>query len=81
MKILILGGKRFLGKALVEALLEAGHTPTLFNRGRTNPDIFPNVKTLIGDRDSDLDTLKQDTHLPCLTADEQILIYSQMLRH
>ena len=59
MKILLLGGKRFLGKALVEALLEAGHTPTLFNRGRTNPDIFPNVKTLIGDRDSDLDTLKR----------------------
>ena len=59
MKILILGGKRFLGFALVEALLQAGHTPTLFNRGRTNPDLFPNVKTLIGDRDGDLNALKR----------------------
>lgn len=59
MKILILGGKRFLGKALVETLLQAGHTPILFNRGRTNPDLFPNVKTLIGDRDGDLESLKR----------------------
>jgi len=59
MKILILGGKRFLGIALVEALLQAGHTPTLFNRGRTNPDLFPNVKTLIGDRDGNLEALKR----------------------
>ncbi len=59
MKILILGGKRFLGKALVETLLQAGHTPTLFNRGQTNPDLFPNIKTLIGDRDGNLDSLKR----------------------
>jgi len=59
MKILILGGKRFLGIALIEALLQAGHTPTLFNRGRTNPDLFPNVKTLIGDRDGNLEALKR----------------------
>lgn len=59
MKILILGGKRFLGIALVEALLQAGHTPTLFNRGRTNPDLYPKIKTLVGDRDGDLNTLKR----------------------
>lgn len=59
MKILILGGTRFLGKALVETLLQAGHTPTLFNRGQTNPDLFPKVKTLIGDRDGDLESLKR----------------------
>ena len=58
MKILILGGKRFLGVALVEAMLQAGHTPTLFNRGQTNPDLFPKVKTLIGDREKDLSALK-----------------------
>jgi len=58
MKILILGGKRFLGIALVEAAVEAGHTPTLFNRGLTNPDLFPKVKNLIGDRDGDLQSLK-----------------------
>lgn len=59
MKILILGGKRFLGIALVEAILKAGHTPTLFNRGLTNPDLFPKVTNLIGDRDGDLSALKR----------------------
>jgi 2'-hydroxyisoflavone reductase len=58
MKILILGGKRFLGIALVEAMLKAGHTPTLFNRGQTNPDLFPDVQNLIGDRDGDLKSLR-----------------------
>ncbi len=59
MKILILGGKRFLGIALVEAMLKAGHTPTLFNRGQTNPDLFPKVNNLIGDREMDLSALKR----------------------
>jgi len=59
MKILILGGKRFLGIALVEAALQAGHVPTLFNRGKTNPDLFPQVKNLIGERDGDLSALKR----------------------
>jgi len=59
MKILILGGKKFLGIALVEAMLEAGHTPTLFNRGKTNPELFPKVKNLIGDRENDLNALKR----------------------
>jgi len=58
MKILILGGKRFLGISLVEAALHGGHTPTLFNRGLTNPEMFPMVKNLIGDRDGDLRALK-----------------------
>jgi len=59
MKILILGGKKFLEFALVEAMLEAGHTPMLFNDGLTNPDLFPQVKHLIGDRDHDLNALKR----------------------
>jgi len=59
MKILILGGKQFLGIALVEAILQAGHTPTLFNRGLTNPELFPDVENLIGDRDGDLRALKR----------------------
>jgi 2'-hydroxyisoflavone reductase len=59
MKILILGGKRFLGVALTQAILDAGHTPTLFNRGRTNPDLFPKVTNLIGERDGDLSALKR----------------------
>lgn len=59
MKILILGGKRFLGIALVEAMLKAGHTPVLFNRGQTNPELFPDVVNLIGDRENDLSALKR----------------------
>ena len=58
MKLLILGGTRFLGRYLVEAALESGHQVTLFNRGKENPNLFPNVDTLIGDRNGNLEALK-----------------------
>lgn len=58
MDILIIGGTRFLGRALVEAALPRGHHLTLFNRGRSNPGLFPEVEQLIGDRDGGLDVLK-----------------------
>ncbi|RKH50082.1 NAD-dependent epimerase/dehydratase family protein [Corallococcus llansteffanensis] len=51
LSILILGGTRFLGPALVEAAKTRGHTLTLFNRGKTNPGLFPDVEKLQGDRD------------------------------
>ncbi len=51
--ILVLGGTRFLGPHLVERALERGHEVTLFNRGRSNPGLFPELETLIGDRDPD----------------------------
>ncbi len=50
LRILILGGTGFLGPAQVEYALARGHTLTLFNRGRTAPDLFPGVETLNGDR-------------------------------
>jgi 2'-hydroxyisoflavone reductase len=50
LRILILGGTGFLGPAQVEYALARGHTLTLFNRGRTAPDLFPGVETLLGDR-------------------------------
>ncbi len=50
LRILILGGTAFLGPAQVEYALARGHIVTLFNRGRTNPDMFPGVEKLIGDR-------------------------------
>ena len=38
--------------------MRRGHTPTLFNRGRTGPELFPGVERLVGDRDSgDYDAL------------------------
>ncbi|MEH7389575.1 NAD-dependent epimerase/dehydratase family protein [Bacillus sp. JJ1503] len=58
MKLLILGGTRFLGRYLVEAALEKGHQVTLFNRGKENPNLFPDVDTLIGDRNGNLEALK-----------------------
>ncbi len=54
MNILIIGGTRFVGRHLVEAALEREHQITLFNRGKSNPDVFPEVETIIGDRESDL---------------------------
>lgn len=58
MKVLIIGGTKFLGRALVEAALAKGHEVTLFNRGNTNPDLFPEVEKLRGNRDGELDALK-----------------------
>src|ERR1700704_4464553 len=54
MHLLVLGGTQFLGRHVVEHALAAGHTVTLFNRGQTRPELFPNVEKLKGDRDGDL---------------------------
>lgn len=56
-KILILGGTAFLGPQLVEAAQRRGHSVTLFNRGKTRPELFPDVEKLRGDRNSDLTAL------------------------
>jgi 2'-hydroxyisoflavone reductase len=58
MRILILGGTVFLGRALVEAALERGHAITLFTRGQSNPHLFPEVENLRGDRASNLSALE-----------------------
>lgn len=57
MDILIIGGTRFVGRALSEAALTRGHNLTLFHRGETNPDIFPDAERIQGDRDGDIDKL------------------------
>ena len=54
MNILILGGTKFLGRHLVTAALARGHEVSLFNRGKTNPNLFPQVETILGDREHDL---------------------------
>jgi len=58
MNILVIGGTIFLGRHFVEAALERGHEITLFNRGRHNPELFPEVEKLRGDRDGDLSLLR-----------------------
>jgi 2'-hydroxyisoflavone reductase len=57
-KILILGGTNFIGPHIVEVARARGHTVTLFNRGKTHADLFPDVEKLRGDRDGKLDALK-----------------------
>lgn len=52
-KILILGGTGFVGRILTEELLKTDNSVTLFNRGKRNPDIFPGVKKITGDRLTD----------------------------
>jgi 2'-hydroxyisoflavone reductase len=58
-RILVLGGTRFAGRAIVEAALGRGDTVTMFNRGITNRGLFPGVETVIGDRAEDLSPLGQ----------------------
>jgi 2'-hydroxyisoflavone reductase len=58
MKVLILGGSRFVGRHLVTAALERGHEITLFNRGKHSSTAVPGVETIHGDRNSDLDKLR-----------------------
>jgi 2'-hydroxyisoflavone reductase len=58
LRLLVLGGTLFLGRHLVEAALDRGHDVTIFTRGRTNPEAFPEVERLTGDRDGDLGALR-----------------------
>lgn len=50
MKILVMGGTRFNGLALVHELVKHGHNVTIFNRGQTEAAIPRGVHRLIGDR-------------------------------
>ncbi len=58
LRILVLGGTNFIGPHQVEYALARGHEVTLFNRGRTNPHLFPGVEKLVGDRTGDLSALE-----------------------
>lgn len=58
MKLLILGGTKFLGRHLVDAALARGHEITLFNRGLNNGDLYPEIEKLRGDRSEDLTALQ-----------------------
>lgn len=58
LKLLILGGTGFLGPHVVQRALDRGHEMTLFNRGRTNNHLFPDLEKLRGDRDGDLKALE-----------------------
>lgn len=52
-KVLILGGRGFLGPTIVEAFLASGYQVTLLNRGKTNPHLFTNLPIIICDREKE----------------------------
>jgi len=56
--ILILGGTRFIGLHMTTLALQHGHKVTFFNRGKTHTDLFPEVPRIKGDRDGQIDGLK-----------------------
>lgn len=62
MKLLILGGTRFVGRHLVTAVLARGHEITLFNRGKQRGQhssaTLESVEMIYGDRNSDLAKLQ-----------------------
>lgn len=60
MRVLFLGGTRFIGRAMVVHALELGHHVTLFHRGQSGADLFPQVEHVLGDRFQDLNRLKGD---------------------
>jgi len=55
--VLVLGGTVFLGRHVVEAALADGHRVTMFSRGLTQPDLFPHIERIHGDRDGGMGAL------------------------
>lgn len=58
MNLLVIGGTRFLGPAIVDHALSVGHEVTLFNRGKSNPHLYPDLPHIAGDRNKDCDLLQ-----------------------
>lgn len=57
MRILFIGGTSFVGRHMAEAAVARGHDITLFHRGRTGAELFPEAEHVLGDRDADLSAL------------------------
>jgi 2'-hydroxyisoflavone reductase len=57
MKLLFIGGTRFVGRAMASYALERGHAVTLFNRGAFDPAGVAGAEPIQGDRERDLDRL------------------------
>jgi len=57
-RVLYLGGTGFLGPYMVRDAIERGWDVTLFNRGKSNPHLFPTVTKLEGDRYGDISSLE-----------------------
>jgi 2'-hydroxyisoflavone reductase len=57
MRILIMGGTAFVGRHIAQAALDNGHEITLFHRGVTGAELFPQARHLTADRNEDLSAL------------------------
>lgn len=66
MKLLVLGGTQFVGRAVAEAALATGDEVTLFHRGKTNPGLFPEAEHILGDRDGGLGALEGRSWDACI---------------
>ena len=58
LKILILGGTRFIGLHMTALALARGHTLTFFNRDKTKTDRYREIERIKGDRNGQIDGLK-----------------------
>ncbi len=58
MRILVIGGTQFVGRAFVAEAVRRGHEVTIFHRGATEPEDLPAVEHVHGDRDGQLDRLE-----------------------
>ncbi len=76
MRILVLGGTSFVGRAIVADAVTAGAEVTLFNRGRTGAGLFPETLRRVGDRDTgDYATLREGSW------DAVVDVSGYLLRH
>jgi 2'-hydroxyisoflavone reductase len=57
----VIGGTSFVGRGVIELALERGYQVTMFNRGVTNPSLFPEIDHRVGDRDGGLSALGDDS--------------------
>ncbi|CAN7560567.1 NAD-dependent epimerase/dehydratase family protein [Paenibacillus sp. LjRoot153] len=85
MNILILGGTKFLGRALTEAALTKGHEVTLFHRGLHDANGFPQVHHILGDRNTDLAKLQDGEWDAVIDTSgyepESVMASTEMLKH
>lgn len=61
MRYLIIGGTRYMGRVVVDRLLERGDSVTVYSRGNVRPHWWDGVEHIIGDR-NDVDDLRSRLH-------------------
>jgi len=57
-RLLLLGGPKFVGRAVIDVASARGHEVTLFNRGTTGAGLYPELDRVVGDRDGGLEGLR-----------------------